>query len=129
MTGSANWPVGRVLALIGAIIGIVLGALAVAGAGAGYFANMGSSLLGTGVVGAVATVGVVNIVLAILCLIDIGLMPGNPRTHGGLCVLWGVIGLFFGFGVWIGALLVIVGGVLTWMHSAPVTGAPRRPAV
>jgi hypothetical protein len=130
MGRNANWPVGRTLALIGGIIGLVVAGVVLAGAGTGFLVSgMMGSYFGTNVAAIAGTVGGVNVILAILTFINVGLMPRNMRVHGAFCVLWGVIGLFTGFGVWIGALLCIVGGALAYTHAAPGTPSGRRPVV
>jgi hypothetical protein len=127
-TGYTNtdWPASRVLAVIGGVIGLIT-AIAVL-AGVSYTAPTVTTDVGFAA-SLVAAAGVVTFVLSVLILIDGYLMPNNLRLHGGLCILWGVIGLFFGLGVWLGAVLAIVGGIMAFVHTTHRAPETRRPVV
>jgi hypothetical protein len=123
-----DWPASRTLAVIGGVFGIVVAILALGGVGAGMLATNGTNVAGLAYLGsAVTAVAVVNVILAILVFISAGMLDGNMRLHGALLVLWGVIGLFFAFGLWFGAVLVIIGGALAYTQArGPTMPGMRR---
>lgn len=122
---SPDWTASTTLAVVGAVFGIVAAALLLLGVGAGL------AVRGTMVPGVLAAYigasNAANIGLAVLIFITLGAVK-TLGVRGGLLVLWGVIGLFLGFGLWFGAVLVIIAGFLAYFEQRP--GAPmggRRP--
>lgn len=80
--------------------------------------------------GAAGLLGVIHLVLALAILGGAWALPSNAFLHGALLVLWGVLGIFVGLGLWVGALLAIVAGVLgvvTLSRRRAASG--RRPTV
>jgi hypothetical protein len=109
-----TWTTSRTLVVIGAVFGTVLAVWALVSVGLGGTVPIQVPTLLTQAL--LVTAGL-NLVLALLIFVTEGVVRHN-RTRGGLHVLWGVIGMAVGFGLWFGALLVIIGGFLAVMAES-----------
>jgi hypothetical protein len=97
-----------IIGLLGGIIGLLaapglffLGTLVAAfGGGAGIF---GAAVLGG--------------ILAIIGLVAAAFVRSRPKIAGGTMLACGVLGLFVALGLWIGALLFIVAGIVALIRK------------
>lgn len=122
------WPLARVLAVVGGALGLLMGLLLLAGYSLGVANNLAvDPAVGVGL-GAVGVLGALHLVLGAIVLGSAWLLLGNPRTHGVLLAVLGVLGLFLGFGFWLGAVLVLVAGILALVRE-PTAPMARRPVV
>ncbi|HVL87832.1 MAG TPA: hypothetical protein VM681_07525 [Candidatus Thermoplasmatota archaeon] len=118
------WPGRRLSALAGGILGLVMAVLLLVGSYADVATPMGTDFtLGGALVGGI---GVVHLILALLVFASVYLLFNNERLHGGLLIVYGIIGVVLGFGFFLGAILVIVGGALSFV-STPAGTMGRRP--
>jgi hypothetical protein len=125
-----DWPASRVLAVIGGVLGILVALVILVGAMMGtMFTDVNTAVPYFAAAGVLGIAGLVHLVLGLFVLGSAYYMLDNPRLHGGLLILWGVIGLFLGFGFWIGAVLVLIGGILALTMAPSGTTMGRRPAV
>lgn len=135
-TYRGGWPLARAMAMIGGILGLIVAMMLIAGSALGdNFALPGYNAEVAGTMQAiVGSLGVWHVIHSVLVLVSAYLLLGNPRLHGALLTLYGILGIFVGFGLFLGAVLVLVAGIMAWMgrgleqrgRTGGVTG--RRPA-
>lgn len=130
---TTNWPAPRVLAVVGAILGLTMALFLLGGSFAASAPLRDLYDPATAdILGAVAgSIALSHVALAVFSLVSAVLLLNNVRLHGGLLVLWGLLGTLTGFGLFLGGLLVLAGGILALLGRGfgGAVGPGRRPSV
>jgi len=107
-----------VLGLIGGIFGILVApGLFFAG---GFIAALGgpTTLFGWAIGGGI---------LSIIGLIGAAFVKSHPRPAGVIMLVCGFLGLFVALGLWIGALLLLVSGIIALIRKEKAVQPPTPP--
>jgi len=107
-----------ILGLLGGIIGIlavpgllIMGAV-IAGFG-GSFGLFGAAILGG--------------ILSVVALVGAAFVKSRPKIAGVIMLVCGLFGLFVALGLWIGALLLIVAGIVALIRKEKTSALPPPP--
>ena len=107
-----------IIGLLGGIIGILaVPGLFLFGAFIAAFGG-GAGIFGAAIVGGV---------LSIIGLIGAAFVRSRPKLSGAIMLVCGIIGLFVALGLWIGALLLIVAGIVALFRKEKSTQVPPPP--
>lgn len=111
-----------VLGLAGGILGLVAAPILFLAGGilAAFGLNSGFTLIGVSAVGGI---------LSIIGLIGAAFVKSHPKASGVIMLLSGLLGLFVVLGFWLGALLLLVAGIIALVrkekHAPPPPPQPQ----
>jgi hypothetical protein len=109
-----------VLGLAGGILGLVAAPILFLAGGilAAFGLSSGVTLVGVSVVGGI---------LSIIGLIGAAFVKSHPKASGVMMLLSGLLGLFVVLGFWLGALLLLVAGIVALLRKEKPTTPPLPP--
>ena len=110
-----------IIGLIGGILGIVVAP------GIFFLGGLiGAFGLRAGM--AVAEGAVAGAVLSIIGLVGVAFVKSHPKAAGLMMVGSGLLGLFVALGLWVGALLLLVAGIIALVRKEKKVPPPPIPA-
>jgi hypothetical protein len=109
-----------VLGLAGGILGLVAAPILFLAGGilAAFGLSSGVTLVGVSVAGGT---------LSIIGLTGAAFVKSHPRLSGVMMLLTGFLGLFVLLGFWLGALLLLVAGIVTLLRKEKLSPPPPPP--
>jgi hypothetical protein len=110
-----------ILGLIGGILGIVVapGLFFLGGLVGAFGLRSGVTLVGWAVGG---------VILSIIGLVGVAFVRSHPRAAGTMMVISGLLGMFVALGLWVGALLLVVAGIIALVRKEKKPPPPPMPA-
>ncbi len=110
-----------ILGLLGGVIGLLVvpGLFFLGAILAGFGFGSGAGVLGAAVAGGI---------LSVIALVGAAFVKSRPRVSGAVMLVCGFLGLFVALGLWIGALLLMVAGIVALIRKrGPAEVVPPPP--
>lgn len=108
-----------ILGLIGGILGIVV---------APAFFLLGAFVTAFGGPATLLAWAVGGVILSAIGLIGAAFVKSHPRPAGATMIISGILGLFVALGFWVGALLLLVAGIIALIRKEkPMQPPPPAP--